>query len=311
MTTKERPKIIVVSNHFSGWYQCKLMLEGGMPIDTIQTLRHKDAIKNNVSGYVKFDFFKNKYDVKIRFAYSLSLTSDNDIQWFKKKKFDLMIVTGWQRLIPAEIINSINVAVLGKHGSSELLPRGRGRSPINWSIIIGRNRFIVHLFNINSGADSGRIIDRGVVRINEFDDVETVYYKTAIVSSRLVLKNYMQIYKHGISGEYQDNSKATYYSKRTDADSTIDWTCSTKDIHNLVRGVARPYPGALSKLNDKKIRIWNVQPFDDNILYPHAQIGELVEVFPNNKLLVNTVDGLLLINEYDYEGKIEKGALIK
>ena len=70
-----------------------------------------------------------------------------------------MILGGWQRLVPDKILKTLKYGGLGQHGSSEFLPKFRGRSPLNWSIIMGKRRLIWNLFVMTSGIDDGDIVD--------------------------------------------------------------------------------------------------------------------------------------------------------
>ena len=97
------------------------------------------------------------YDLKKEFGDSIDvyqvnrydLKDKSDIQKIKDFKIDIAFCIGWQRLIPAEILSSVSVGIFGMHGSSQNLPKGRGRSPMNWSIIENRKYFIQTYLNIN------------------------------------------------------------------------------------------------------------------------------------------------------------------
>ena len=84
---------------------------------------------------------------------------------------------------------------MGLHGSPDLLPKGRGRSPMNWSLIEGKCRFIMHLFLMNPDIDDGDIIEIQDFDITEFDDIETMYFKYGLVYKQLLLKKLPAILK--------------------------------------------------------------------------------------------------------------------
>ena len=100
-------------------------------------------------------FVKNKVEVYTSHKYSLK--SEEDFA-FSKNNFQIGFVVGWQRLIPENILDTF-IGVFGMHGSAMKLPKGRGRSPMNWSIIEGRKVFYTNLFKYNSGADDGDVLD--------------------------------------------------------------------------------------------------------------------------------------------------------
>ena len=204
---------------------------------------------------------------------------------------------GWQRLIPDTILNTIKHGGIGQHGSSELLPKGRGRSPLNWSIILNRKRLIWNIFFMTPGIDDGYIIDNRNVNINSFDTCKTLYYKVSIIVKNMYLENIPKILNNQIVGTRQKGIP-TFYEKRTPDDGLIDWNKPMEDIYNLIRAVTYPYPGAFTFNGLNKIYIWKAQPFDNNITYPNAKYGEIVEIF-ENEFIVNCMDGLLLVTQHD------------
>ena len=111
-----------------------------------------------VSGYYDYRPLAKKMNIPIYVPETYSLNSRRDINFFVEEKFDLLIQGGWQRLFPEEVLNSLRIGALGLHGSSDMLPKGRGRSPMNWSLIEDKKRFIMHLFMIKPGIDNGDIL---------------------------------------------------------------------------------------------------------------------------------------------------------
>ena len=97
---------------------------------------------------------------------------------FDGKKIDLLIVVGWQRLIPGWLINQLTVGAFGMCGSSQPLPKRRGRSPMVWSILEKRSHFLTNLFRYDEGIDSGMIVS--TLRFNIF-----VVYNTRVHWHRL------------------------------------------------------------------------------------------------------------------------------
>ena len=226
--------------------------------------------------------------------------------FFKDGKFDLLIQGGWQRLFPQAILESLRVGAIGIHGSCDIIPKGRGRSPINWSLIEGQTRFIFHYFLIKPGIDDGDIFYYESVDINEWDTCRTLYYKNSIVTKRVMLE---WIPKLAI-GSYElrkQKGEPTYYPKRSADDGLIDWNKNVFDIYNFVRALTRPYPGAFTFLDGIRINLWNVQPFDTRLTYYGQDVGEIVEVFKTGDFVVNCNGGLLLVTDFETAGKIEKG----
>ena len=290
-------KIVLCGIQEQGIDICEFLIKNNIKISCIVTLTKEDSIKNKAAGWVDYSEFCEKYNIKIYYCKKYKLSSEEDIEFFKNEKFDLLLLGGWQRLIPSTILNNIKHGGLGQHGSSELLPKGRGRSPLNWSIILSRKRLIWNIFFMTPGIDDGYIIDNRNVNINSFDTCKTLYYKVSIIVKNMYLENIPKILNNQIIGTRQKGIP-TFYEKRTPDDGLIDWNKPLEDIYNLIRAVTHPYPGAFTFNGLNKIHIWKAQPFDNNITYPNAKYGEIVEIF-ENEFVVNCMDGLLLVTDHN------------
>lgn len=303
-------KICFLSNHLSGYIKLDFLLDKGLKIESLVTLTPDQANKFNVSGFFDFSDIAKKHNIETYYSEKFNLKGGNDIKYFMKNKFDILLISGWQRLVPAEILQTLKIGAIGEHGSSEYLPRGRGRSPINWSIINGRRRFVLHIFMADANVDSGKIIDKYIFRINSWDNIYTVYCKAALSSGKLLLKNIRKIRDKSWIPIKEAPIKSTYFSKRTEADDYISWGQSTIEIFNKIRGITKPYPGTKSKIKNSTITIWEAQPFDFEIDDFNACLGEILIVFPNNSFVVKTVDGELLVTNYHFDGKVKKGDIL-
>jgi methionyl-tRNA formyltransferase len=270
----------------------------GIKISCIVTISESLALKNKASGWVSYEAYAKKNGISLYYAKSYSFNSDADKEFFKQNQFDLMILGGWQRLIGPEIIGTLKYGCVGQHGSSEFLPKGRGRSPLNWSIIMGRKRLVWNLFFITPGIDDGDIIDYMIFDINEWDNCKTMYYKVAVAVKQMLARTIPRILKNEVVPLSQIG-EASYYPKRTPEDGKINWSSSVFEIYNLIRAVTKPYPGAFTHVNKQKTMIWHAQPWDTHISYYGAANGEIVEVFSDGDHVVNCCDGLLLITQSD------------
>ena len=307
----DKVKIAYLSNHFSGAIKLNYLLNEGFKVDYIVTISEKQAESNKISGYFDFTQIAHMNKINLHIVEKFNLRSKADIGFFNKNKFDLLLISGWQRLVPSEILNTLKIGAIGEHGSSEYLPRGRGRSPINWTIIQGRERFVMHIFLASTGADEGKIIDKENIIVNIFDDIYTVYTKAALASARLFLKRYREIITNTWQGLKEAKIKPTYLEKKNYRDDFLDWMQPTRELYNKVRAITHPYPGAKSKVSNKLLLIWKVQPFDFELDDFDKKFGQVLKVFPDNSFVVKTIDGSLLIREYDYNGRIKEGDILE
>lgn len=291
-------KIVMCSCSTFSLEMIDYLIENGIKISYFVSLTPEQAIKYNVSGYHSYEEISRKHNIPIYYPESYSMNNNKDYDFFYNQKFDLLFLGGWNRLIPDNIIKTLTIGGLGVHGSSEFLPKGRGRSPVNWSIIEGKKRFILQLFLITGEADSGDIIDYKIFDINDWDTCKTIHYKISIVEKRL-LKEQIPKVLINIFNRMPQKGESTYYPKRTPDDGLIEWNKSVFEIFNFIRALTKPYPGAFSYIEKQRINIWTAQPFDTQIDYPDARIGEIVEKFSTGDFIVKCNSGLLLVTDYD------------
>jgi len=299
-------KIVVCGCTDFGYEIVDFLLTNDVNISHLVSLSPEQAIQHKVSGYKSFELLSTKYGVPIYYPKLYSM-KETDFDFFEEEKFDLLLVCGWQRLIPNKILETIKICGIGSHGSSELLPKGRGRSPVNWSIIEGKKQFILQLFMLTPKIDDGDIVYHETFDINEWDTCKTIYYKTSVVMKRALLKLIPNILSNNFSRTPQ-SGEPSFYPKRTPDDGLIDWNKPLEEIHNFVKALAKPYPGAFSFIDKQKIMIWEAQPFDRKITFSDAKLGEIVEKFSTGDFVVKCNDGTLLI--IDYEGVVNKGEFL-
>jgi methionyl-tRNA formyltransferase len=150
------------------------------------------------------------------------------------------------------------------HGS--LLPKYRGRVPVNWAIIKGEHETGATLHEMLEKPDAGRIVAQQAVPILPDDTAAEVFNKVT-VAAELALNNVMPALLAG-QAEHQPQNLTTgsYFGGRKAEDGRIDWTKSAQEIHNLIRAVAPPYPGAFCDLPRGHLRLLRS-------LHPSGSIG--------------------------------------
>ena len=142
---------------------------------------------------------------------------------------------------------------LNLHGS--LLPKYRGRVPVNWAIIHGETQTGATLHYMTDRPDNGDIVAQAAVPILPDDTGKEVFDKVT-VASELALHGALPALLAGTAPRRaQDSSQATYFGGRTPDDGVVDWSRTAGSIHNLVRAVAPPYPAARTRLRGRPVRI--------------------------------------------------------
>lgn len=281
------------------------------PVDLVITISPEVTKKNQVAGYQGLSSLTEKYGIPVHEADSYFLTDDKTQQFLQENEFDIGISMGWQRLIPPSVLDRFQYGIYGFHGNCGYLPFGRGRSPLNWSIILGDTRFNLNLFRYDEKADSPNVFATEMFSITLHDDIRTAQYKNMICSKNLI-RRLLKAYETGtITIRTDSKDFNSWYNKRTAADGKIDFHGRTREIYNLIRGAAAPFPGAYAMLGEKKVIIWSAHPFDEIIDFSAYEPGEVVDIF-DEKPVIRTVDGSLLIERYEYgdHEKIQVGDIL-
>ncbi|WP_130836117.1 methionyl-tRNA formyltransferase [Lachnoclostridium sp. Marseille-P6806] len=287
------------------------------PVELVITIAQEVTARNQVSGFKGLSFLTEKYGIPVFEAKSYFLTDERTQRFIGENTFDLGIVMGWQRLIPPSVLDAFSRGIFGFHGNCGYLPFGRGRSPLNWSIILGDTRFHLNLFRYDEKADSPNVFATELFSLNEHDDIRTAQYKNMICSKRLIRK-LIAAYRQGGEIPIRRDSKDfdSWYAKRTPADGKIDFHDRTRHIYDLIRGVTAPFPGAycfLKKGADAedafRITVWEAHPFDEMIDFSDYAPGEIVDVF-DGRPVVRTVDGSLLIDRFEGGAEPQAGDLL-
>jgi methionyl-tRNA formyltransferase len=278
-----------------------LMRHGFKP-DQLITISPEEGVRAEVAGYEDLRSAMAGRGIPVYTAQKYSLKSDEDEKAVAELKLDLLLVMGWQRLIPEWFLKSLSLGAYGMHGSSRRLPYGRGRSPMNWSLIQNKSAFFTHLFRYDIGVDSGKVAGVQVFEINRFDDCYTLHLKNTLAMIQLAVRLMPQILDGTVSLQDQPTEGATYYPKRSGEDGEIYWEDSTEDIYNLIRAVTRPFPGAFTYLDndpEKKITIWRAIPFDPYLFDQRDTAGTLLHVFTSGEFVVKTGTSTLLVQEFE------------
>ncbi|MFH1920808.1 MAG: formyltransferase family protein [Planctomycetota bacterium] len=266
--------------------------------------------KFQVADYCNLKAHCEKQGVPCYVAKKYSLKDSDDADQVANLKLDLAFVIGWQRLVPEEVLSTLSIGAFGMHGSPDDLPKGRGRSPMNWSLIEGRTHFHTNLFRYDAGVDSGDILDTFVFSIQRSDTAETMHFKNTLAMKRLVLRNLDRLLSGQFELRKQRDLTPTFYPKRTPKDSLIDWHQDLFKIESFVRAVTRPFNGAFSFVDSRKVTIWRAHVFETDLVdfgSRDEEPGTIAEVFPNGKFLVRCRGGLLLVHEYDTSQTLEAG----
>lgn len=193
--------------------------------------------------------------IPVFFADDLSASAEQ--KRLKELKPDLVFSFYYRNMIPDSVLKLPKLGAYNMHGS--LLPKYRGRAPINWAVLHGEKVAGVTLHVMVKKADAGDIIDQQAVPIGP-DDTSAVVQSRATQAAVEVLERQLPYLKTGTATRHpQSADQASYFGKRTPEDGRIDWSEPAQRIHNLVRAVSKPYPGAFFEEDGKKTIVWRTR----------------------------------------------------
>lgn len=206
---------------------------------------------------------------------------------------DWLFVIGLSQLMPVDVRDRARAGAIGFHPTP--LPEGRGRAPVAWTILLDRPA-AVNLFFLTDEPDAGDIIEQRPVEVKPDDYAEDLIARTNVVLEQMVADLAPAFASGNVPRTPQDHSKATCYARRTPADGLIDWHQPADAVYRFVRAVGRPYPGAFSFMQGRKLIIWRARPVaGDETDSPPGTIVERREDRP----VVQTAGGLLVLEEVE------------
>ncbi|WP_256558450.1 methionyl-tRNA formyltransferase [Salinilacihabitans rarus] len=297
MTGESQGSVIYVGCTAPGRAVLETLLAEGVPITGVVTIDPETAADAGVCGYADLGPVADEHDLPVYYPESYAMTGEADLDFFETADPDLLIVNGWQRLIPESILETATYGALGNHGSAYGLPKGRGRSPLNWSLIEDRDRFLLSVIRLDPGADSGDVVTTRKFDVTDHDTIRTLYYKVTMALEEMLLEVIDPILRGEWSFEPQEG-EPTYYPKRNPEDGEIHWGDGTAEIYDLVRAVADPYPGAFTFHEGERVMIREATPFSADLART-AAAGTIVETFWTGDFVVATADGTLLVTEWE------------
>ena len=147
-------------------------------------------------------------------------------------------------MIPAELLACAKIASLNMHGS--LLPKYRGRAPVNWAILHGETETGATLHIMEVKPDAGDIVGQSAVSIGPNETATDVFGKVSQAAVAVINQALPELVQGHIPRKPNLLAQGSYFGGRKPADGEILWHQSAKQVHNLVRAVAPPYPGAFT-----------------------------------------------------------------
>ncbi len=249
--------------------------KSGFKLDLAITL--SDDVSKAKSGRVFIDDFCKSneiYLVKTQHINSLEI-----LKYIKDFQIDWLFIIGWSQIANEDIIKAPNIGAIGAHPT--LLPKGRGRAPIPWTILKGLNETGVTFFKLNEEIDTGSILLQKKIKLQKNESATTLYQKVCKTHSEMMPEIINLIMDNKLKEVKQNHLKSSYWPGRKPSDGLINLKGSVTEAEILIRATTRPYPGAYFFEFNEKIIVWSAKIVSNN--FP----GRILKFKDGNLLLID------------------------
>jgi len=208
---------------------------------------------------------------------------------------DFLFSFYFRHLVPPGILALAKRGALNLHGS--LLPRYRGRAPVNWVLVNGETETGVSLHHMVARPDAGPLVDQEAVPIAFEETPRSLYAKLETAAVKLLDRSLPLLLAGTAPSRPLDLGQGSYFGARTPQDGRLDWSKPALEAFFLVRGVTHPYPGAFTFLEGRKLFVWWGQP----LAIEHASPPGTVLAIAPEGFLVAAAPGALRITRCQLE----------
>ena len=264
-------RAVVFAYHDVGCRCLGVLLDRGIEVPLVVT--HVDDPKENL-WFGSVAALARKHGIPV--ATPDDPNTPDFVEKVKALRPDFLFSFYYRSMLAPALLSAAPRGALNMHGS--LLPKYRGRVPVNWAIIHGETETGATLHEMVAKPDAGRIVDQEAVPIGPDDLAVDVFRKVTGAAGLVLARSLPGLVAGTAALRVQDLSKGSYFGGRRPEDGRIEWTAPAKRIHDLVRAVAPPYPGAFTEMEGRRVRVLRTRllpPRDAarSSAYLHAEDG--------------------------------------
>lgn len=232
----------------------------------------------------------------IPYHYVKNVNDSDSIDFVKSCKPDIIYCFGWSQLLKKELLSIPTKGCIGFHPAE--LPYNKGRHPIIWALALGLKETASSFFIMDEMADNGAIVSQKKITINDDDTALTLYNKILKVAGEQAIAFTKDFENNNVRLVPQSDIIGNSWRKRSAKDGLIDWRMSCEAIHNLVRALTRPYPGAQFSINGIFKTVWKSEIIkDSNSKLQNIESGKILKVVSPTEFYVKAYDGVIHILE--------------
>lgn len=204
------------------------------------------------------------------------------IETLKKLKPDVIVVVAFGQILSQEILDIPKYGAINVHGS--LLPKYRGAAPIQWAVINGDKVTGITTMYMDAGMDTGDMIEKVEVKIEDDDTYGTLYNKMKIAGGKIIIETLEKI-ADGFTPRTKQPEEFTLAPMIEKSMGNIDWNMPAEKIKDLIRGL-NPMPGAYTTIDNQKMKIWSARV---------TKIQKDENVLPGTVINASSKEGLLIM----------------
>lgn len=218
---------------------------------------------------------------------------------------DIIVTAAFGQILSDAFLAIPKFAVLNVHAS--LLPKYRGSSPIQWSIINGDEKTGITIMKTVKAVDAGDVLLEKETEIGKKETAGELFDRLAILGGEAIVEAISLVECGKATFTPQDESKVTHCSMINKGDGLVDFSKSAKEIDCFVRGMT-PWPSAYTHIGEKTLKIFDIEKVElsdlqkSNEQFENAKFGEVVLADKNHGLIVKVADGFIRLHVIQLEG---------
>lgn len=240
-----------------------------------------------------------KICIEKNIPYAFGAPKDSDIL---SENFDVLLAIKWRHLFSKVLLEKPTLGAFVIHDS--LLPKLRGASPLNWAIINGETETGATLFKADGRVDAGPIVAQRKFSISTEDNFEVVSKQMRDCYRALMDDFYSQLASGELCLSPQNEEQATYACRRNPSDGRINWNLSALEIHNFIRGLSKPCPGAFTYLRGEPLIIWKAHVHSPEDFFAGKVPGKVIAVDKTaGTVAILCGKGVLTVEKIQFQGK--------
>ncbi|QOZ82584.1 MULTISPECIES: formyltransferase [Chromobacterium] len=242
-------KAVVFAYHNVGVRCLRALIGGGVDVALVVT--HRDNPNENI-WFASVEQVARDYGIPV-------ITPDDPntpevLAQVQAARPDFLFSFYYRHMLKAPLLECPSRGAFNMHGS--LLPKYRGRVPINWAIIHGETKTGATLHVMNVKPDNGPLVDQMAVPILPDDNADEVFAKVTVAAEMVLARSLPALLAGKAEFRQQDLSQGGYFGGRKPEDGRIDPQAGAADLHNFVRALTHPFPGAFADIDGGRLVIW-------------------------------------------------------